>query len=290
MPRRPILIFVLILACGFAAMAATITPTSGTYALNVRTGMDAFIFPKNEYRIFRDLSLEKPPALKLDGLPMIGSTYYGELRLGNPARSYYLLLGRTGDGCLIDVIYFDANADGIITQSERLQAAYTPMTSDDNEYELLVARPVDPVTVSMTYQYADGTTFTRNLALSLEAFGISSLKGKKGYPFFGFNYCLETWFSGEIEAKDGRLLKVAVVDGNQNGIFNEPKEDYLLTDANYDGRFDWAKERSALSKTMRGANADGKRATLLPYVAPWPQILCLSPKGSVPDPAQLESK
>ena len=34
---------------------------------------------------------------------------------------------------------------------------------------------------------------------------------------------LETCFAGEISAEGERVLKVALVNGNQNGLFNEVK-------------------------------------------------------------------
>ena len=202
-------------------------------------------------------------------------------------------------------MYFDTNADGIITSEERLETQIYQKPVDKPEKQPFIGRTtclVKPLQVEMTYARADGSAFSKPLTFAVEAYAVLPYisldvhdmdKMKDNLKSFNNPICyarivLETCFIGEVSAEGGRVLKVAVVDGNQNGIFNEVKVDYLVLDLNHDGIFDWAKERKPLGKELSGLHTNGKKGQLSIAVAPWPRNLVLMAEGATVDPANLD--
>ena len=208
-----------------------------------------------------------------------------------------------------NAVYFDADADGKITSDERLKTETfeKPVAglAANNIIYTWITRPYDRLCLDLPYTRADGTAGTQTLTFALEMYAFYedvSFSGTKDpdklmealmkmlNPQCYARIYLETWFVGEVAAGGDRVLKAAVVDGNQNGLFNEAKEDFLLIDANCDGLFDWNKERKPLGKTLSGLGAEGKKSQLTPAVAAWPRRLWLAPKEAAPSPAQLETE
>lgn len=283
------LVFMLILACALVGVSASILPVAGIYTLAERTEMQAIRFSeKSSYFTINELSRTKPEALKLD-VPMLDEVYYYEFRLGELEKTQYMVIGRS-DAKWANVLYFDANADKIITKNERVKVAYTYFTSSDGKLDMYYSEPIEPLRVKRTYLRADKSAFEKALTISVEIVVGYQEQAKTPTPLYFAIVAPSTWFYGEVAAGGNRVLKVAVIDGNKNGLFNEAKSDYLLIDENYDNVFDWDKEREPLGDDLSGLGPDGKKIKLVPALAEWPQKLCLALKGTTPDFAQLEGK
>jgi len=232
----------------------------------------------------------KPDSLKLD-LPMLDEAFYYELKLGNPATTRYLVFGRINSSKWVNVMYFDANADGTVTKDEAVQITYTTFSAQDGKLMYSFARPSPPLRIEMKYNRADGTSFSKVFSLSFETISIyDPEQTKMTYPVAGAFVTPGTYLVGEVATSGDRVCKAAVVDGNMNGIYNEAGKDFLVLDLNHDGKFDCAKERTSIDDDLSGQSSDGKKTKLMPFVAAWPQVLCLSPKDKMPDPAQLETR
>lgn len=284
MARHLSAIVVLLLVCSIAGLAATVLPVAGSYALTGQSGMDVMNF--------QDLSKEagtykKPDDLKLD-IPMLDSVFYYAFRLGEEARPYYMVFGRSNSKC-INTAFFDANGDKVIAKDEAVPMTYFFDFWTDRKVDIWFSEPLWPLRAEIQYKRADGTVLTKTITFLVQPISTLAWGDTKGEPGTGLFVKPSTWFVGEVTAAGDRVMKAAVVDGNMNGLFNEAGKDFLLLDSNFDGRFDWGKEKTAIGGSgISGLGSDGKRAKLIPFVAAWPQKLVLAPKGTTPDPAQLE--
>lgn len=289
MSRLVPLIFLLLLLSALVGVSASILPVAGTYLLAERTDMQAIRFSaRASYFTIKELSRTKPAALKLD-VPMIDETYYYEFRLGDAEKPRSLVIGRS-DAKWANVLYFDADADNVITRDERVGVAYKYFVTDDGKLDMYISEPIEPLRVKRTYLRADKSSFDKALTLSVEIVVGYQEGAKSAEPMFLAYVAPSTWFYGEVSAGGNRVLKVAILDANKNGLFNEAEKDCLLIDENCDSVFDWDKERQLLGDDLSGLGPDGKRAKLIPAVAAWPQKLSLATKDAPPDPSQLEGK
>lgn len=277
----------LILCCGFMGLtASTAPPAACTVDLFETTSVQIANFTSPN----RDIgSSVRPSHLRLDGLPMLDKVHYLQLDLGDPPRPFCLVFGPSGVRW-INVLYFDGNGDGTITPYEQVEVTCLGPFSDA-KYQFWIAEPLRPLRAEVEYRRADGTAFTRSLALDVELIAVQNTSAAKGSDTsYGAAVFPGTYFVGEIPAGNDRVYKVLVYDGNNNGLFNEGKHDFLLIDKNFDNVFDWKKERTALEKSLSGLDLDGKRTKLRAFVAAWPRKLCLAPVGSSVDLTALEAE
>lgn len=280
---------VLLLACGLVGAAASALPAAGTYALTETTNMGRIRFEKVGYTQYEDLSPNKPESLKLQ-IPALDEVHYYVLNLGDPPVPRYLVLGRN-DQKWFNAVYVDANNDKNITQDEKVEMGYTYGISSyrGKDYDVWVAENAQPLRFQVTYKLSSGAAFQKALQYKVEVLSVvSQTPDDREKPMFQIRVTPQTWFVGEINAGNGRVMKVAVVDGNCNGLYNEAQKDFLLMDANADSQFSWDKERQLLKQEFSGTGTDGKKTKLHPAMAAYPPLLCLAPKGTTPDPASLE--
>lgn len=280
---------VLLLACGLVGAAASALPAAGTYPLVEAAEMNNVRFNKTSYTQFENLSPNKPESLKLQ-IRALDEVYYYVLNLGDPPVPHYLVLGRT-DQKWFNALYLDANGDKTITPEERTEMGYTYgiSTYRGKDYDVWVAETVQPLRIQVAYKLSNGATFQKTLLFKVEVLSVFNQSPEDGEePMVQIRITPRTWFIGEVGVGVGRLMKVAVVDGNRNGLYNEAQEDYFLMDENGDSVFDWDKERQLLKQDFSGTGADGKKVKLYPALAAYPSLLCLALKGTTPDPASLE--
>lgn len=297
-PRQVLfLILALLFVTGVIASSAPLLPTGGAYVLRECSDTDNIVLPEEALvqMGIRQFVPTKPAGLELKIAEKIKNTYFYGLKLGAPARTHWIMAGRSSGG-MIDVIYLDANADGSIVPEERIPCEiqhYQGINLKEPLIEYWSTLPIQRLRVPVEYKLADGAVLTREIEITLEIPN-PYIPGKAlaFSPTASFQalVILETCFFGEIPY-GGRLVKVAVADGDGNGVYNDPKNDRLLIDKDGNGIFDWKKEGQALGKMMSGIDpATGKRTWLTPAVAPWPVKLHLVPKGASVTPSQLEAE
>ena len=274
----------LLLVCSIAGLAAAVLPVAGTCTLTEQLEMDVLGY---EHLSKEFGTPKKPDGLKVD-IPMLDTVFYYTLRLGEAMHPYYIVFGRA-NAKSINAMYFDANGDGVIAKEEAVPLTYFFDFDSSRKTDFWFSTPASPLWAELQYKKADGTTYAKKVAFYVRAGSSQSWEDTKGSFETYLTVRPSTWFIGEVPAAGDRVMKAAVVDGDMNGIFNDQGKDFLLVDSNYDGRFDWKKEKTAIGGSgISGLEPDGKKAKLIPYVAAWPQKLVLAPKGTNPDPAQLE--
>lgn len=274
----------LILACAAAGFAATIPPLAGTVDLTEQNITRFYGHPGN---LFYRADDRKPDGIRIE-LPIMDKVFYHEFRLGPMENSRYMVYGKDKNK-YIEYMYFDSNGDNVITEDESIPVCiYSSRRTDGTLYWF--TEPLQPLKIPVDYRHSDGSVFTKDLTMSVSFLTIQQASSRTETMLYGLSVMTMTWFMGEIPAGGGRLLKVAVADMNGDGVFNDNGVDALIIDKNLDSVLDWEKERLILGKTWKGLSAEGKKVSLVPAVAAWPQKLILIRKGSAVDPVQLESR
>ena len=250
----------LTLILGLLALAALVAsaaapPTAalpGQYALTHETEREKI---KNDgFRIYSDIGIlsEKPDTLEvaLEGTDAAKLTY-GFIELGVPKDPLYLAMQKSKDQS-VEALYVDANRDNKLTVEERIElkkeSSYTQM-----EYEWQFTLALKPFVCNVNYDCADGGIITRPIALQVHFLHNKPLKPNSSSdrhlaPLIPM-YSVDSWFMGTARFNGGKGeadLAFAVLDGNDNGVFNEFGRDILIVDRDGDGYFDLAKEAAPL--------------------------------------------
>lgn len=147
--------------------------------------------------------------------------FYGEIKLGSPIQTYGILVDFEGKD---KTLWLDSNADGDFSQEKPYQIFKSDRYPGANVYY-----SPEPIMFQVTYSVA-GQAVKIPLQFDLPFLTISRV-GHGDYVFLR----TRTWLTGSIEDK-GEELRVALVDVNDNGLFNDP-EDLFFVDQNYDLNF-----------------------------------------------------
>lgn len=284
----------LLILLPLTALAATVTLSAnpGVYTLTPETEWDKF---KNDNRYYSRIPLfaGKPDRLRAD-LPEkeAAAATYGFLRLGTGESGVYVVFGRAESDC-VDFLYVDANNNLSIEPGERVEIKKnSPFVA--NAQELQWSESAKPVLCDVSYRRANGTFVTMPVAVEFNFLrqAPQSRRGDAaGTPQYLDFYLVDTWFSGTVSFQSGKNsvdLPIALIDGNDNGIFNEYGRDQVLIDTNNDGYFDLAKEMFALNE-FELVKTDGKNEIQLrKAMFAWPVALRVQPVGEVPDRTDLE--
>jgi hypothetical protein len=157
--------------------------------------------------------------------------YYGEIKLGSPVQTYGILVDFEGKD---KVLWVDSNGDGDFSQETPYQIFKSDRYPGVNVYY-----SPEPIVFQVTYSVA-GQAFKLPLQFELPYLLISRV-GHADHFFLR----TRPWLTGSVD-DNGEEIRVAVVDANDNGNYNDP-EDLFFVDQNYDLNFD-IKESKELKK------------------------------------------
>lgn len=157
--------------------------------------------------------------------------YYGEVKLGSPARAHGILIDFEGKEKLL---WADSDADNNFAG----EAVYQIFKSDRFPGTNYYYAPT-PISFQVAFDF-EGRRFD-----SLLQFDLFFAVARIGYQDY-FALTTRTWLIGSIPAGDAEL-RVAVIDTNNNGIYCD-SNDLLMIDRDYDLNFS-PKESSILAKT-----------------------------------------
>lgn len=157
--------------------------------------------------------------------------YYGEVKLGSPARTHGILIDFEGKEKLL---WADSDADNNFTG----ETAYQIFKSDRFPGTNYYCSPT-PISFQIAFDF-EGRRFE-----SLHQFDLFFAVARTGYQDY-FTLTTRTWLIGSIPAGDAEL-RVAVIDTNNNGIYRDTN-DLLIIDRDYDLNFT-PQESSIIAKT-----------------------------------------
>ena len=247
---RLVFVFALLAVVPLTALAAApqYMASPGSYALTPMTDWDK-IRNDNRGDTFLPLLMAKPDALteSLGDAEKAAATY-ALIKLGTAQDGVYVALGRQG-GANVDFLYVDANNNKQLEAKERVELKKnSPFTNQGVEIQWTEA--IKPVTCTANYARDDGTIVTRPVSLQFHFLRVVLSSGRSGSTtkYLSF-YVNNTWFTGTGRfktGKDEKEMPFAILDGNDNGIFNDYGQDILMIDANGDGQFDMEKEMAQL--------------------------------------------
>lgn len=158
--------------------------------------------------------------------------YYGEVRLGSPARTHGVLIDFEGQEKLL---WVDSDADNNYAGETCCQIFKSDRIPGINYY--YSPTPIDFLVV---YEFK-GRRFESLIQFDLPFLAVS----RTGYQDLFF-LATRTWFTGSIQMENNEL-RVAIVDTNDNGLYND-SEDLLIIDEDYDLNFS-INESIVLAKT-----------------------------------------
>ena len=159
--------------------------------------------------------LKKLPATEANIL------YFGKITLGSPACEYGILIDFEGKEKLM---WVDGNGNGNYAE----ETPYSIFKSDRFLNENVYYSPT-PINFHVKYQFGNDE-FQTQLQLNITYLFIAR-SGFEDYLYLK----TRTWFVGIIDNK-GTELRVALVDTNDNGFYNDPS-DLIFIDSDYDFNF-----------------------------------------------------
>ena len=279
------LLAILLLACGIAGSTANVEPLGGLYDLQPATDLSAIEFPtENDYQT--TFFAQKVPTVDRAGLDL-REAYAFNFHAGTSGLTRQMVIACATDHSF-SVFYLDRDGDQKVTEKEKIQVSLEPISVSDGrvaDFTFWNVKPAKPLTLEAAYSAADGSIQARTLTYQFEVLSCYNTFMSKGFCFV--TAYPRTYFVGEIATAGARKMKVAIVDGNANGIFNEPGKDFILLDSNLDNIFNWSQERRLLGKGVSGLTAAGKPSALIPQLMAWPQRIFLGPAGAVVSPTDL---
>ncbi|MGE5551076.1 MAG: hypothetical protein ACM3ZC_11185 [Bacteroidota bacterium] len=239
-----LLMIALLALIPLSALAATrIVATPGAFALAPMTDWDKI---KNDNRYYSQIALTDKPA-NLEAAFRDAekpNAIFGVLQLGSPRQAIHLAMGRAESNC-VDFLYLDVNNDKRLTAEERVEIKKnSPFNQGNTEYQW--SESVKSVACNVSYMRSNGTLLTRPVTVQFYFLRKKPLNTKTpASDKFYYYYVVNTWFYGKGRFDDGKAdrdLSFAILDGNDNGLFNDFGQDYMLIDANEDSFFDMQKE------------------------------------------------
>lgn len=186
--------------------------------------------PGNSYPI-RMVKVQDNPLFKSLPDTEAKTLYYGEVKLGSPARTHGVLIDLEGEAKLM---WVDSDADGNFAGETGYQLFKSDRVPGTNYYY-----SPSPLSFNVAFDL-EGRRFESLLQFNLPFLEIV----RTGYQDY-FSLITRTWFIGNIRV-DGTELRVGIVDTNNNGIYRDP-DDLLMIDRDYDLNFT-PKESSVLAK------------------------------------------
>lgn len=171
---------------------------------------------------------------KLGSLPDTEANvlYYGEVKLGSPARIHGVLIDLEGKDKLL---WVDSNADNNYAGETCYQLFKSDRVPGINFYY-----SPTPINFLVVYEFKDHR-FESMIQFDLPFLAVS----RTGYQDLFF-LSTRSWFTGTMPMENNEL-RVAIVDTNDNGLYYDP-DDLLIIDQDYDLNFS-PKESNTLIKT-----------------------------------------
>ncbi|HEX3044864.1 MAG TPA: hypothetical protein VHY08_08910 [Bacillota bacterium] len=179
-------------------------------------------------KIENNEQIKKPPVTDAKIL------YYGKVKLGNPALEYGILVDFEGAQ---KILWVDADADLDYSEETPLEIFKSDRYPGVNVYY----SPA-PLTFQIMYRF-DINEYRVPLLFDLPYLVVARI-GSTDI----FYLKTRTWFSGTL-SDNGEDLNIAVVDTNDNGIYNDP-EDLIFVDHDFDLKYS-PKEGTPIKKMKK---------------------------------------
>jgi hypothetical protein len=219
---------------------------------------------------------------------------YGDLMLGNHQTAFEF--GITKKDNYIDNVYVDGDCNGGITDEEVVKLKKGGKSSK-GAYDFWYSYS-DELPVYVPYLKADGTIVNKNTFLWLGFFYYDFHSKYNEIPNIVMVYKVTTHFSGEatITYKDDlKKVKFLLMDGDNNGNFNDFGTDYLLLDKNLDGKYKFSSEKQPLLElfeTTVNDSGEKLKKTLRLHLFAYPEKLIITdanadaPSGEMLEPSE----
>ncbi len=263
----------------------------GSYAVSPMTEWDKITNDDRDYS-FLPLLNAKPDELTqaLSDKERAAATY-AFIRLGTAQQGIYVAFGRES-GANVDFLYVDANNDKRLAAEERVDLKKgSPFSNQGNEIQW--TETAKPVACSACYARGDGTLVVQPVSLRFHFLRVTITSGRSGSTTRYLSYyVIDTWFTGtgrfRTDKGDEREMPFAILDGNDNGVFNDYGRDVLLVDGNGDGQFDMKKEMAPLFE-FEEIKLDSKNfAQQRKVMFAWPAVLVVQPARDAIDWTAVE--
>lgn len=181
--------------------------------------------------------------------------YYGEVKLGSPARTHGVLVDLEGKNKLL---WVDSDADKNYAEETCYQIFKSDRVPGVNFY-------FSPAPINFLVRFVfEGRQFESLIQFDLPFLAVA----RTGYQDLFF-LSTRSWFTGVIHTEEAEI-RVAIVDTNDNGIYRD-SDDLIIIDRNYDLNFT-PQESSFLAKT-KTVKLESKRWNVLPEFLPEKLIL-----------------
>ncbi len=273
------------------AAAPVYTACSGSYALKSMTDWETI---RNDNRYYSQIPvLAARPGDISDSMTEAEKAVasYGFITLGTAQEGVFVAFGRTGSGN-VDFLYVDADNDKQFNAEERVELKKnSPYAREGSEYQW--TESIKSVNTAATYARNDGTTVSRPVALQFYFLRrtVVGSRGAANVVRYFSDYVINTWFAGTGRfktGKDEKEMPFAILDGNDNGVFNDYGRDILIVDANGDGQFDMEKEMAQLLE-FDETKLDSKTvAQNRKVMFAWPTTLVVKPGKEAVDWTAVE--
>lgn len=197
-------------------------------------------------------------------------TIYGSFELGNLRQNvYYAATINKKDE--IDGLYVDLNRDGVIDTQDRV-LLYIPQEYKDGTRERTTN---DSMKILVDYRTSGGVIVHKYISFKL----LIQWQPQRGAAHTA--HVVTSWFLGEARFMDGKNelpVKIAVIDGDGDGIFNDfnKDKDLVVADVNYDGQFE-KNEIAAFNSLFELKSEDHQKIQYRNYIFAWPYRLAIIP-------------
>jgi hypothetical protein len=212
-----------------------------------------------------------PKEIKVDlDLSEAKKVVYGSFELGNlQQKVYYLATINKKDD--IESLYVDTNRDGIINESDNT-LLYINQDYKDGTRERVSN---DSSRILVDYRTASNVVIHKYLSVKI----MILWQPRSGLARTA--HLVTSWFAGELRFTDSQRelpVKVAIFDGDNDGIFNDfnQNKDLFVADVNYNGQFD-KNEIVAFSNLFEMRGKDRSNIQYRNYIFPWPYKLAILP-------------
>jgi hypothetical protein len=274
-----ILVILILLALGYR------TPkyfTPGVYVLSERRnttpieGIPVYYQEDTIYSV-------APAEIKVDlNLADAKKVVYGSFELGNVQQKVFYLatINKKDD---IEALYVDRNRDGVLNSRDRV-LLYVHNDYKDGTRERTTN---EPLRILVDYRTASNVIVHKYIS-----FKIMVLWHPKS-QIARTAHWVTSWFTGELKFSDDKRelpVKVAVIDRDSNGIFNDfnnKDRDVLVADINYNGKFE-KNEIVDFSNLFEIKDKNRKTIQYRNYLFPWPYRLAILPVSDWKNSAAFE--
>lgn len=237
--NRPLLLLVLLLVTLLLEYPATAEQDKSTMEIKLQAvHKDTPAFQRSDERIMGNPYLIRMVKIRdnaqFKSLPETEANvlYYGEVKLGFPARAHGILIDFEGKDKLF---WVDSDADNNYAGETCYQIFKSDRVPGINFYY----SPA-PIGFQIAFDF-EGRQFESLIQFNLPFLAVA----RTDYQDLFF-LTTRSWFTGIIHTGETEI-RVALVDTNDNGIFHD-SDDLIIIDRNYDLNFA-PKESSVLSKT-----------------------------------------